>query len=665
VAETVDLREFVGGFIAESDQLVASAIAGLLEIEQANARGELRPKTIRDLFRALHTLKGLAGMMGIQPIVELAHTFETIVRAADQAGGKLSARAVELGLLAVRAIAERVRAVADDKPIAPPPEALIDELARVDASSGDGAAPVTAIIAAWTDRLSPGEKQQVASALAAGRAVYTLTFTPREDLAAKGVSIASVRPALQQLGELVKVAPRAVPQSPEVPAGLLFELLLISDADPAQLAEVVASTPERIQPVAAPAPAALPVLPAEEDVAPIGRSYVRVELSRLDDLQEQLSGLVVSRFRLERQLAKLAEHGVDVRPLREIADQQARQLRDLRRGILRARMVRVAEVLEPLSLLVRSLVQPGIKEIKLDVDVRDTELDKAVADRLLPSIVHLVRNAIDHGIEPVEDRERAGKPRVGRIRIACYEGAGNQLELSITDDGRGIDRNAVARRAGKPIEDEAALLEILTTPGFSTRTTASQTSGRGMGMDIVKRTVVRDLGGELSLMTDIGAGTTFTLEVPLTIAIIDVFSFECGEQAFVVPVAAVEEIFELAECKLTTGPAPERDRLPVTLCERRGRPLPVITLGTLLRLAHAQPTASKAMVVRRHGEPIAFAVDRMLGRHEVVVRPIEDMLARVPGIAGATDLGVGKPTLLLDLVELGAGIASWRAEVSS
>ena len=127
MGETVDLREFVGGFIAESDQLVASATAGLLEIEQANARGELRAKTVRDLFRALHTIKGLAGMMGVNAIVELAHAFETVVRTADQAGGRLSSRAVELGLRSVRAIAERVRAVAEDKAIAPAPEALIDE----------------------------------------------------------------------------------------------------------------------------------------------------------------------------------------------------------------------------------------------------------------------------------------------------------------------------------------------------------------------------------------------------------------------------------------------------------------------------------------------------------------------------------------------------------
>lgn len=661
--ETIDLREFVGGFIAESEEIVASAINGLLEIEQANTRGEQRPKTVRDLFRSLHTLKGLAGMIGIQPIVDLAHSFETVVRTADQAGGKLGARAVELGLVAVRGIAERVRAVAEERPIAPAPDSLIGELARVDPIGGaTAAAPVIAVD--WDTRLSPGERQQLAAAIEAGRKIYTLTFCPSEQSAAQGQSIATVRPAVAALGDVIKVAPRAATPGPDAPAGLLFELLVISDASVDALAAAIGSTPDRVVPLAVAAAPSLPVLSAEDESIPIGRSFVRVELDRLDDLQEQLSALVVSRFRLDRELARLADVGADVRALRELAELQGRQLRDLRRGILRARMVRVAEVLEPLSLLVRSLVKPGIKEVRLDVDVRDTELDKAVADRLLPAVVHLVRNAIDHAIEPIVERERAGKPRVGTIRIACYEGAGNQLELEIADDGRGIDRAKIERLCGKKLGDEAALLDVLTTPGFSTRSTATQTSGRGLGMDIVERITVRELGGELSLMTDLGVGTTFTLRVPLTIAIIEVFSFECAAQPFVVPVASVEEIFELGDCKRIDGPAAP-GRLPVSLCERRGRPVPVVSLGRMLRIDRTLPDPPKALLIRRNGEPIAFAVDRMIGRHEVVVRPIEDVLARAPGIAGATDLGDGKPTLLLDLVELGAEISNWRAEVPS
>ena len=660
MSETVDLAEFLGGYIAESEQLVGSATTWLLEIEQALAAGSTNPQRVRDLFRALHTLKGLAGMMGIQPIVDISHAFETVLRAADNAGGRLGKRAVELGLVAVREIATRVRCVAEQRAVPHAPEGILDELARVDLS--DSAAPVTPVVLAWERKLSPGERQQLGAALAAGKLGYTISFAPSDENTARGITITSVRTAVGGIANIVKVAPRT---ESSAPAGLVFELLVTSERSAADIAETIGIPADRIVPVLteAPAPAALPELRADDVLSPIGRSVVRVELSRLDDLQDQLASLVVTRFRLERQLAALASSGMDVRALREIIDTQNRQLKEMRRSILRVRMVRLAESLEPLTLLARSLNKPGVKELKLELDVQASELDKAVADRLLPALVHLVRNAYDHAIEPVAERDAAGKPRAGVVRITSREGNGNQLVLSISDDGRGVDRAALAKRAGHAIEDDQAALDAMTTPGLSTREVATETSGRGLGMDIVRRIVVSDLGGELTMTTEPGRGTTFTLDVPLTIAIIDVFSFECGKQAFVVPVGSVEEIIELAEQRAVASPTSSRGRIPLTLFERRGRTLPVVSLGTLLRI-DSGATASKALVVRRGAEPVAFTVDRMLGRHEVVVRPIEDELARVTGIAGATDLGDGKPTLVLDLVELGAAVASWRAEVS-
>jgi two-component system chemotaxis sensor kinase CheA len=196
------------------------------------------------------------------------------------------------------------------------------------------------------------------------------------------------------------------------------------------------------------------------------------------------------------------------------------------------------------------------------------------------------------------------------------------------------------------------LLDVLTTPGFSTREVTSTTSGRGFGLDIVRAVIVDQLGGELAMTTTPGAGTTFTLRIPVTIAIVDVFSFACGTQAFVVPVSAVDEIFELEPGQRVT-PASLANPRPVGLVQRRGRALPLISLAAELAIDDGA-TARKALVVRRGGDPIAFAVDRMLGRQEVVVRPLDDELARAPGLAGAADLGDGRPTLVLDLGELGA-----------
>jgi two-component system, chemotaxis family, sensor kinase CheA len=514
----------------------------------------------------------------------------------------------------------------------------------------------------WDARLGAGERQQLIQALRTAVPVWSLAFFPSEANAARGVTIATVRSRLAALGEVIKVAPRALSGDRK---GVAFDFLLVSDADPASLAAAAATTVDLVVQMAAPAP--VPSAPVPEpapfrevgpgDAAPIGRSVVRVELSRLDDLHEQLSLLNVSRARLERELAALAERGIDVRRLRELTELQVRQLRDLRRAILRVRMVRLSEVLEPLSLLVRSLTRPDQKEVRLEIDARDSEVDKAVADRLLPALVHLLRNAIDHALEPIAERVAGGKPRVGSLRVSCRELGGSWLELVVRDDGRGVDREAIARRARRPVATDEALLEVLTTPGFSTRDTATSTSGRGLGMDIVKRVIVGELGGELGITTAAGAGTSFRLRVPLTVAIIDVFSFECGPQAFVVPVAAVEEIFELSREAIVRPPAAADAGVVTTLVERRGRAMPLVSLGALLAIDRGD-AARKAIVIRRNGGAVAFAVDKMLGRHEVVVRPVADPLTRAPGIAGATDLGDGRPTIVLDLSELGARVSA-------
>lgn len=651
MTERVDLREFVDGFIAEAEELLALANASLLEIESVLASGGTRPRAVRELFRALHTMKGLAGMIGIEPIVEVAHALETLVRTADRAGGVLRRAAVEASLLGVAAISERVRDVAAERKPAPIPPALLEMIAATDTATDEVVAAPPAITPEWDARLSSGERQQVATAVRAGTPVFTVTFVPAEDIAARGITIATVRQRLGALGEVVKVLPRAVTGTPGT--SVVFDLLVVASATPAALAEAGVTTVEHVVPlvVAAPAtPEETTLEPITDSPETIGRSVVRVELARLDELQDQLALLIVSRFRLEREIARAAEQGVDVRQLREVATLQGRQLRDLRRAILRARMVRVAEVLEPLALLVRSLTRGGHKEVRIELDARDAELDKTVADRLLPALVHLVRNAVDHAIEPIDERVAAGKPRHGTIVVSCHDVA-NRLEVTVRDDGRGIDREAIARRAGRSVETDDELLDVITSAGFSTRNVASRTSGRGLGMDIVRRIAVTELRGELAVSTTLGAGTTFTVRVPLTIAVVDVFSFECGSQSFVVPVASVEEIFELSPESVIT-PAARTGQATIKLHERRGQAIPVVSLGVMLALGNGDGE-KKALVVRRNGEPVAFSVDRMIGRHEVVVRPIEDPLIDVPGIAGATDLGDGHPTLVLDLVELG------------
>jgi two-component system chemotaxis sensor kinase CheA len=283
---------------------------------------------------------------------------------------------------------------------------------------------------------------------------------------------------------------------------------------------------------------------------------------------------------------------------------------------------------------------------------------------LFPAIVHLVRNAVDHAIEPPAERRAAGKAEEGTIRIACFAYSNTRLELVVSDDGRGIDRAAVARRAGREIASHDALLDVLCRAGFTTRDVATATSGRGMGMDIVKRIVVDQLGGELSVETEVGVGTTFTLRVPLTISIVDAFTAQCCGQRFVVPVSMVEEILEVDPAKVRQGPAPAgHSNARASLIERRGEAVPLVDLASVLAIRpESAPRALQAVLVRSGGALIGFALDKVVAQQEAVVRPLIDPFAQSPGIAGATDLGDGKPTLVLDLVALGATLARREGE---
>jgi two-component system chemotaxis sensor kinase CheA len=494
---------------------------------------------------------------------------------------------------------------------------------------------------------------------AEGRRALRADFAPSRELAEAGLNITSVRARVGALAEIIKVVPLSVPPGESAQGGLVFALFLVTAARDEEVAAAMGIDAATIRElIVPPAPeVASDTAPPESEVPEVDvrrQGVVRVDVTRLDDAMERLSALVVNRFRLERAVLALSQRGVDVREVREILNDNARQLRDLRASILRVRMVRVAELFERIPLLVRGLARTTGKQVRLEIDAGQAELDKAVAERIFPALVHLVRNAVDHAIETPEERTRAGKPEEGSLSIACFERSNTQLEITITDDGRGVDRERVAQRAGRAVpESDAGLLELLCLPGLSTREEATTTSGRGMGMDIVKRVIVDELGGELLMQTRAGAGTRFVMHVPLTISIVDAFSFECSNRRFVVPVRMVEEILEVDPAKLVRAPAGVgRNARAVRMLERRGETVPFVELEVVFGLGARTDGLRKALLVRRNNEPIAFAVDRMLGQQEVVVRPLEDPLVKVPGVAGATDLGDGRAVLILDLPAL-------------
>ncbi len=657
---SVDLADFLPAYLTEVEELLGAAHAHLLALETAARQNTPSPRTVRELFRALHTIKGLSAMIDVEPIVSLAHWMETTLRHANQLGGRLPESSIEPLMEGVRAIEHRVRQLAAHKPVSPVPRPLIERLERLDpATSGSfGASTPTITLVlepALASKLSATDHEQLVSGVAAGRRAVRVDYVPSAERAAQGLTINSVRERLSRLAEIVKVLPVAGPTSGG--GNLTFALLVLTQAQDAVLLEAVGGPPATLASMAEPeaiAPA-LPELSAPEEEAtaeePRRGGVLRVEVARLDDALEKLAALVVNRSKLARAVADLTAVGAPTRELAQVLQENARQLRDLRASILHLRMVRVGDVLERLPLLVRGLRRATGKQVRLELEVGDAELDKSVADRLLPALVHLVRNAVDHALEPPEERRAAGKSEEGVLRIACHARTSGSLELTVADDGRGVDAAAVAARAGVPVPATSAeLLELLCRPGLSTRASADATSGRGMGMDIVKRIIIGQLGGELGLDTRPGAGTTFTVCVPFTITIVDAFVFECAALRYAVAVSAVEEIIEVDPSRLVHPPGRGGG---LTLVERRGTAVPLVSLERLLqREGGREGPGLKAFIVRQRGLPVAFAVDRLLGQQEIVLRPLEDPLVRVPGVAGATDLGDGQPTLVLDLPAL-------------
>jgi two-component system, chemotaxis family, sensor kinase CheA len=684
VTAPTDLKDFLAAYLVEAEEHLGTANTQLLAIESAQRGGDTNARAVRETFRSLHTIKGLSAMVGVEPVVAIAHRMEAFLREFDRSGSPLPMQAIDALLKGVRAIEQRVSALGRGDAVAAPSEELLaelDSLGLASAPIAHAAAPRLELEAALLAKLAPFELDQIFRGIAAGERALCAEFSPSPARAAQGLSINSVRERLGKIAEIVRVLPRAVPVSASAPGGLSFAVLLLTRAtdDAVALAAGVdlpaishltneLSTPATTAMSDPHASSEPPAALAEDDAfdAQTRRGVVRVDVSRLDDAMEGLSALIVTRFRLARSVRALAERGVNIREISEIMADNARQLRDLRAAIVRVRMVPISELLERVPLLVRGLRRAMNRAVRLELEGGTAELDKSVSERLFPVIVHLVRNAVDHAIESPDERVRRGKPEEGLLRITCGARSNTRLELTISDDGRGIDRAAVARKAGRAAPDgNAELLDLLCIPGLSTRDVVTTTSGRGMGMEIVKRTIVEELGGELEVRSELGKGTTFTLRVPLTISIVDAFSFECGEQRFVVPVSMVDEIIEVDTSRLVHVPANSDGSPAVDIISRRGVAVPMIRLAQVFRMKSAPQASAKAIIVRRAGAPIAFAVDRMLGQQEVVIRPVSDVLVRAPGVTGATDLGDGQPTLVLDLVALSVslGAASKALEV--
>jgi two-component system chemotaxis sensor kinase CheA len=410
------------------------------------------------------------------------------------------------------------------------------------------------------------------------------------------------------------------------------------EAHVAQLADHLATA----TPLAAGRPAALPAAQARAEQA----ATLRVDVGRLDALLALTGELAVSRLRLENLLHAAGAPGRAALDAHRDTDRLHAALQEL---VFKLRMVPLGPAFRQHQRTVRDLAEAQGKRARLVLEGEDVEVDTSVVDLVREALTHLVRNAVDHGIEPPRARETAGKDPTGTVRLSARHDGGSVV-IEAADDGAGLARAAIlarARERGLVRADEAPsdadVLELLFLPGFSTVETVTGTSGRGVGMDVVRRNVER-LRGSVRVDGGEGRGTTFTLRLPLTVAVLDALRVAVGEETYLVPMEDVTECLDLA-----AGPGPAARE---GVLELRGRPLPYLRLREALGTGGPPPPREDVVVVRGERGAAGLAVDAVLGSGPAVIRPLGRFLRRVPGVAGSVILGSGEAALVLDVPAL-------------
>ena len=645
--------QFLDDYYAECEEHLTLVRRHLLALEEQIGRPTVEPALLDELFRSFHTLKGISAMVGLGEAEQLAHHMESYLLALrQQHHAPLGAEGVE-ALMSGTTVLEQVVAARRKNETAPGVAATV---ARLEAAVTEQTPPPE-------PPLSGPEGDAHAAAAESGRAqtrppragqgaadarTWRFEFVPTPALSERGVNVNSVRARLQEIGELLRATPHV-----KEGGGIVFEFVVASAAAEAVFAgwhednltytPAEAAIPDETHPPASPAPAAPKLASA---------NVVRVDLARLDELMRLIGELVTSRARLNAGLKELQRNvaPAEWRALQETSQAMGRQLRDLREGVMRVRMVQVGEIFERMKFVVRDLARESGKEIRLELLGQETEIDKFLVERLMDPLLHLVRNAVSHGLETVAERVARGKPPAGKITLRAAT-AGDNVLIEIADDGRGIDAERVAARArergllaGDARPDEALLLKLICAPGFSTRDEADRASGRGVGMDVVASTI-EELGGTLTLATETGRGTHFMIGLPLTLAIADALIGSVGGRNFALPQSAVREVIEVEAAAVRVLENNE-------IVSYRGGVLPLVRLARLFGLAEQTERAFHVFVVGSGAHAVGLAVDRIIGQREIVVRGMNDPLVKVAGVAGATDLGDGRVVLILDVAAL-------------
>lgn len=642
MGDTFDVSHYLGVFIEEAKEHIESLEENLVKLEKEPYNQDL----IQAIFRSFHTIKGSSGSMGFQQMTELAHLLENLLDRVRRGEVSVSSSLIDLLLQGVDFL-----------------KRMLEEITK------KGQEPdwnMEEIFSALQDFRGEKEKDDSGE--------YWLTVKLASDCSMKGVRAYLVISRLQDSGiEVVNTVPSLSDLEGEN-FGQSFDILVRTALPLEEVAKIVESVAEieRVEVKEGEEEEKNRIEEKEEKntIPPTGeqkittnlKKTVRVDVERLDSLLNLVGELVIDRTRLEDIIQRLKDYQELVQ-FREILSDTTthigRVTNDLQMEIMKARMLPLAEVFNRFPRLIRDLARQSGKEIDFIIEGEETELDRSLLEEITDPLIHLLRNAVDHGIESREERINKGKPPQGKVILRAYQEE-NSVVIVVEDDGRGLDVEKIKDKVvgmGLVTPEEVSkmsereIVDFIFYPGFSTSDEVTEVSGRGVGMDVVKRNIER-VNGQVRVESQLGVGTTFYLRLPLTLAIIRALLVKVGESIYSIPLSDVVEI-EKVEKKDTYWV----NRVLTTLF--RGKTLPLLWLEALLDSRKYNfisedeiPEVLYTVVVSASSSLAGLVVDEVLGEQEIVIKSLGSYMRDVRGLGGATILGDGGISLIIDVASL-------------
>ncbi|MCS9303363.1 chemotaxis protein CheA [Pseudomonas aeruginosa] len=681
-------EEILQDFLVEAGEILEQLSEQLVELESRPDDMDL----LNAIFRGFHTVKGGAGFLQLNALVECCHIAENVFDILRKGERRVSSELMDVVLQAldtVNAMFDQVREQSEPTPATPELLAALARLAEPEGAApaepvqappaavppAEPAAPPEAPAQSASSDITDDEFEQLLDALQGDEAPASAVAEAPAAPAGDEISDAEFEALLDQLHGKGKFVPPAVSAEPaQVPAEAVepaaaaagddisddeFESLLDELHGKGKFngaSEAVAAAAAVAKNIAAKSTAAKPAAPAkaaaarpaapDRPAASEAETTVRVDTARLDEIMNMVGELVLVRNRLVR----LGLNSGDEAMAKAVANLDV-VTGDLQMSVMKTRMQPIKKVFGRFPRLVRDLARNMKKEINLELVGEETDLDKNLVEALADPLVHLVRNAVDHGIESPEEREAAGKPRVGQVVLSA-EQEGDHILLMITDDGKGMDAEVLRNKAVEKglLERDAAdrltdleCYNLIFAPGFSTKTEISDVSGRGVGMDVVK-TKISQLNGTVNVFSQKGSGSKIVIKVPLTLAIMPTLMVMLGSQAFAFPLVNVNEIFHLDLSRTNVVDGQE-----VVIVRDKALPLFYLKRWLVPSAAHEEQGEGHVVILSVGTQRIGFVVDQLVGQEEVVIKPLGKMLQGTPGMAGATITGDGRIALILDV----------------